>query len=258
VAYRDDETWIFSGFFELSVITGVFFATAYQFASAMRKNDESISDDHFKEYLVTNTLNVLRMAMLRLPKWIELMSNSFQSQMELIWAKKVFEDIKSENKMIGVEIPNVDITAFRERSIRNVTSRMREFLQDETGIDDYILRLKKEKFVYIYRIVQPHWDSMQKFQLAGKNWRRYVRADDMSDISDDLIEDFINDVKVNDIALEHAARRAELHNVGKLTKKNQMLREKGIKCSGYSRSKLFQFKKEGEEIIEAKKSQSSS
>lgn len=248
--FRDDGTWAFNGYVNIDKFTGYFAGISYNYLINFKRTDSSITQEKFEEYLVNIIVNVLRISIRRLPKWIELMIDSFESKIELIWGKYLYEDIKQENSLKGLQTPQIDLNAYRQRSIRSVESKIREFIQDDTGFDVYLLSRKKQNLALHYKNTYSHWKNIEDLQTKGSNWRRYVRAEDMSDITDDLIEDFEGGKQISDLALEQAARRAEIYNTGKLTKKNQKLRESGIMCSGYSRSKLFIFKGEGEKLLE--------
>lgn len=256
--FRDDNSWVFNGYVNFERILGYFFRGSINFISSARKSGREMTDDEFKQSLINVTLNILSMAMIRMPKWIELMIDSFESKIDLIWGKQVFEEIKDDNSLRGITFPTIKISRHREKSIRAIESKIREFLQDNTGFERYLLNIQKKTLALAYKDTYSHWESMQSLQLAGKNWRRYVRAYEMSNITDDLIEDFISDKKIADIALEHAARQANILNNERLSARNLQLRSQGIKCSGYSRSKLFEFKKEGEKFIEMDKAAESS
>lgn len=191
----------------------------------------------------------MKRAIRRLPNYLELISNLFPELIKTIWVKMAYEAIEETNIFDRNEIPNISLNILKQNVIRKMESEIRNFLQDDTGFDAYILREKKKKFASHYDDIFQHWKEMQRLQIEGKNWRRYIKAGDMSDISDDLIEDFEKGKDMNIIALEHAARRAQLLNTLKLSTENKIKREQGIMCSGYTRSVLYQFKKEGEELL---------
>lgn len=255
-AFRDDGNWIFNGYVNVDSFLGYFVGISLGYLFSAKKSGEMVTDESFKDKLFDTTLYVMAMAMRRMPRWIEIMIDSFENKIELIWAKQLYDGIKEDYSLSGLVFPKFDFNAARQKSIRAVESKIREFLQDDTGFDKCLLNLKKQTLAMQFRNVYSHWESMQNLQLHGKEWRRYIQAGDMSDVTEDLIEEFISGKQVGDIAIEHAARRADLLNNGNLNRKNQELRSKGIKCSGYSRSKLFGFKREGEAFIKEKEIQS--
>jgi hypothetical protein len=255
--FRDDGSLMFNGYVNIDRYLVYFLNISLQYLVSAKERDELMADEKFKENLVDTTYSVMCMAMRRMPKWIEIMLDSFENKIELIWAKQLYEEIKDDYSSSGLDFPKIDLNISRQKSIRAVEARIREFLQDDTGIDRHLLNIKKRNLATTFRNTYSHWDCMQKLQLDGKEWRRYIQAGDMSDVTEDLIEEFVSGKQIGDIAIEHAARRAELHNNVNLIKRNQELRSNGVKCSGYSRSKLFEFKREGEALIKEDEVQSS-
>ena len=252
--FQDNGAWIFSGHLDFDHFLGYFAGTALQFLTSAKRSQAEMSDDEFKKLLIGYTLQIMDMAMRRLPKWIELMVGSFETKMGLIWSKYLYKEIREEHSFRGVDFPTIDFNLFRQRFVRETVTKIRDFMNDDNGFERHLLKLKKKNLAVIYKTTYDHWESMHSLQLKGMNWRRYVQSGDMTDITDDLVEEFERDVAIGDIAIEHAARRVELLNTIRLASKTLELRSRGIKCSGYSRSKLFQFKREGEELLREEQS----
>jgi hypothetical protein len=90
----------------------------------------------------------------------------------------------------------------------------------------------------------------------GDEWKEYAKAGSFHDTPDDLLaklgnidrrDDKTSESRVSGLALEHAARRVSL--IKKRVSESVLgRRKKGIKVTGYSHAKLFEFLKHGREL----------
>jgi hypothetical protein len=106
-----------------------------------------------------------------------------------------------------------------------------------------------------YEDLYPHWVRLFKMvSNDDRDWDQYSKAGRYADTPDDLIEKLHNvdrsdsttiRTKVSELALEHAARRAELVKRHGVSQWARTKRRAGVLVSDYSAQQLFQFLKEG-------------
>ncbi len=117
---------------------------------------------------------------------------------------------------------------------------------------------QKIRFVAEYEQVYPHWRLLSKMSSEDR-WREYAKAGKFQDTPDDLLEKLENmdrsdhqavDLKVSDLALEHAGRRARLINKQGISESVIRQRKAGIRATGYTRTQLYNLLKDGRQINE--------
>ena len=207
-----------------------------------------ITDEDVKIFIIRKTANMLKSALSKLSKRIEITVNSFLEEVACDWMELWYEYAAESNSLQGFKPPRIPFAKEKEKLLKQQEAEIRALWNDDSG--KTLSNLKKMRLAFEYRKTYEHWKEIERLQLERKEWRRYVKAGDMEDVTDDLIEDFERDVDISGLALEHAARRAELFNIFGVNEANLRKRAQGIKVSGYSRPNLFKLKKEGEELIE--------
>jgi len=106
--------------------------------------------------------------------------------------------------------------------------------------------------------IYKHWKRLSKLVSEDEDWQEYAKAGKFGDTPDDLLDklkdlDRRNKVttehRVSELAIEHAARRATL--IKKTSVSNSILerRKKGVKVTGYSSGQLFEYLKEGRNLV---------
>jgi hypothetical protein len=184
----------------------------------------------------------------------ELMMDSFISEVVAHWRVHQTENIIHFKAEQGDAIPrgkNLEVT----KAIKNYGRELTEFWK-------YQIRVysggQKVRFVTDYDEVYKHWKRLSKM-LSEEGWREYAKAGKFADTPDDLIDRLENldrsdqsavALKVSDLALEHAGRRARLINKKGVSQSVIRQRKAGIRATGYTRPQLYTFLKEGRQIIE--------
>lgn len=184
----------------------------------------------------------------------ELMMDSFISEVLAHWRVHQTEKIIHFKAEKGDAIPggtNPEVA----NAIRNYSRELAEFWR-------YQIRAysggQKVRFVTEYDEVYKHWKRLSKM-LSEEGWREYAKAGKFADTPDDLIDRLENldrsdqsavALKVSDLALEHAGRRARLINKKGVSQSVIRQRKAGIRATGYTRPQLYTFLKEGRQIIE--------
>ncbi len=215
----------------------------------------AITDEDAREFVIRKSANVLKSALTNLQDRIEITIKSYLQEVFCDWAELWYEYHAESNSLLGFQPKRFSFAKHKETILKQHEEEIRAMWADDSSKE--LLDLKKKILFLKYKVTLEHWKEMERLQLKGKNWRRYVRADDMSDITDDLIEDFERGANISGIAIEHAARRTGLYNVFDVKEKRLKKRKMGIKDSGYSRSRLFTLKSEGEKLYEENKNSQS-
>jgi hypothetical protein len=231
-------------------VAGFFMFKASWLVSELKKHGLNISEEEEREFIVRKTANMLKSAFKNIKKRAELAVNSYLEEVWWDWAEIWYEHYAESNSLLGIQVKRLAFAKDHVKQIEKHKEEIRDLWKDDS---ETLFDLKKQVLALKYRTIYEHWKEIERMQLTGKNWRRYVKAGDMSDIDDDLIEDFENGANVSGIAIEHAARRAELYNIFDVREKRLEKRKRGIKDSGYSRAGLFKLKKEGEELLKKKR-----
>lgn len=226
---------------------GFFARKALAVIDGYRKAGGVITDEEFREFIIRKTANMLKSALSKLSERIEITMNSFLEEVAYDWTKLWYEYAAETNSLQGFKPPRIPFAKERERLLKKHEDDIRAMWPDDSG--NTLSNLKKMRLVYEYKRTYEHWKDIERLQMEKKNWHRYVRAGDMEDITDDLIEDFERDIDISLLALEHAARRVELYNIYDVSETSLRKRAQGVKVSGYSRANLFKLKREGEKLI---------
>jgi predicted house-cleaning noncanonical NTP pyrophosphatase (MazG superfamily) len=243
-----DGVWLGELKFDLMFATGRFVGEHFNFQRGLESSGVTFTSEDRRTFAINGTAELLKSALHKLKDRIEITINSFADEVFLAWVEVWYEENVESNSLKGNKTKRFSFSKFRDKTTKKHDEVTREFWKDHST--EQLSDLKKQLLALYYKKTFEHWKLIQDMQLDGKNWRRYVKAGDMSDITDDLIEDFENDTDLSGLALEHAARRAELFNIFNVNEKRLEKRRKGIKDSGYSRSRLFELKAEGESLLE--------
>jgi len=114
----------------------------------------------------------------------------------------------------------------------------------------------KIRFAVEYKTLYKHWKFLGKIS-SNENWREYA-INKRPDTPNDLLDQFEHaDRKdeskvrttISELALEHAARKAGILKIRGVSEAIRKQRKAGIPVSGYTSGQLFEFLKEGEELI---------
>jgi hypothetical protein len=252
--FRKDGQWLGEARCDLLSVVGFFAGKTLALLTQLREAGFNITDEEAREFAIRKTATLLKSAFAKLKDRIELTVDSFMEEVWFNWAEIWYEQQAEINSLQGGAMKRVTFKRQREALLKKHEDDLHTFWADDSS--EKLSNLKKELLALHYEQTYEHWKEMQRMQTAGRNWRRYVRADDMSDVTDDLIEAFERGTDISGLALEHAARRAELYNVFDVREKRLEKRKAGIKDSGYSRSRLFKLKSEGEELLNKRLSES--
>lgn len=253
--FTKDGSWLGEGVWNGMNAAGFFVGKALSLINELKSNGSIISDEDQKEFLIRKTANMLQAAFSNIKNRLEITVNSYLEEVWWDWAEIWYEHHAEFNSLQGFQMKRLAFAKAREKQIEKHKEEICALWKDESS--GTLFDLKKQLLALKYRTIYEHWKEMERMQLEGKNWHRYVKAGDMSDIDDDLIEDFERGADLSGIAIEHAARQAELYNIFDVREKRLEKRRRGIRDSGYSRSRLFELKKEGEEMLENRRKTSS-
>ena len=251
IVFDKQGEWITSAACSLTKPTGFFIGKALALVRGLKQSGIDVSEEDERVFLVRKTANMLKMVFGKIKDRIEITAESFCDEVFWSWAELWYEDHAEFNSLQGFQMKRVDLTKTQGMQIKKHEEDISALWRDDSS--ETLSDLKKQYLALQYVSTLEHWKEMEGMQLDGKNWRRYVKAGDMSDIDDDLIEMFEKGNDVSGIAIEHAARRAEFFNIFNVKKHRLEKRKMGIKDSGYSRSRLFELKSEGEKMLEDKR-----
>jgi hypothetical protein len=114
----------------------------------------------------------------------------------------------------------------------------------------------KIRFAVEYEILYKHWKFLSKIS-SEENWREYAiikRPDTPNDLLDQFEHADREDESqirktISELALEHAARKAGILKIRGVSEAVRKQRKAGIPISGYTSGQLFEFLKEGQELI---------
>lgn len=125
--------------------------------------------------------------------------------------------------------------------------------QGQTEVNWRKLSLAEE-----YDAIHRHSKRLGKL-LSEDDWREYAKAGKFQDTPDDLLDklgnadrldDEATDNRLCELAIEHAARRVRLIKKRSINQSVINQRQKGIRVTGYTSTRLFSFLKEGREMKE--------
>lgn len=247
-----DGWWIGEVVCSVSNAAGFFAGKALALVNEFKAGGASITDEDRRSFIIRKTANMLKSAFTRANARIETMVNSFLEEVFWDWTELWYEYHAEYNSLNGYKMKRLHFKKQLSIVLETHRNEIQTFWNDDS--QKTLLDWKKMRLALEYEKTYDHWKEIERLQAEGKNWRRYVKADDMSDISDDLIDDFVNKDDISGLALEHAARRAELFNIYEVSDKNLEKRKLGIMVSGYSRASLFNYKREGEKLLAEERS----
>lgn len=236
--------------------TGFFAAGATSIAHELKSGDRNITEDERRIFIIRQTANMLIIAFDTINERIETMVNSFLEEVFWDWLRLWYECYAEHNSLLGYKMKRSPFKKELSKATEIHQNKLQDFWDDDSKQKS--LDLKKMNLVLEYHKTYEHWKEMERLQAEGKNWHRYVKAGDMADVSDDLIDVFINKDDISGLALEHAARRARLFNIYDVSDANLEKHKQGIMASGYSRPTLFNYKREGEELLRQRHNNSQS
>jgi hypothetical protein len=245
---KKDGTWLGEVKFDLMPATGYFTAEVLGFLNGLKSSGVSMTEEDSRIFIIRKTANLLKSAINKLNDRIEITIKSFLDEVFVGRAELWYQQHAESNSLQGFKMKRFAFSKIKEKTIKKHENDIREFWADDSS--EELSDIKKTLLALHYKNTLEHWKEIERLQMEGKNWRRYVAAGDMSDVTDDLIEEFEKGTDLSGLALEHAARRAELFNVFDVKEQRLEKRRKGIKDSGYSRSRLFELRSEGEKPLE--------
>lgn len=245
--FTKDGRWLGEAKCNLVSAAGFFAGNTLALVSELKKAGMNVSDEDLRVFVVRKTANTLKSAFDKLKDRVEITIASFLDEVWVNWAELWYEYHARDNSLQGFKMKRFAFAKQKEQLLEKHGDNIRALWADDSS--EQLSGLKKQLLALYYKKTYEHWKEMERMQAEGKNWRRYVRAGDMSDVTDDLIEEFERGANISGLALEHAARRAELYNIFDVREKRLEKRKVGIMDSGYSRSRLFELKSEGEELL---------
>jgi hypothetical protein len=226
---------------------GYFAGRAFATVNELKAGGINFTNDDRRTFIIRKAANMLKSAFARINERLEATINSFLDEVFFDWAELWYEYHAEYNSLLGYKMKRLPIKKQLGKVLETHRNNVQAFWSDDS--QKRLTELRKMQLVFEYKKTYEHWSEMQRLQTEGKKWRRYIKADDMADVTDDLVNDFITKDDISWLALEHAARRVELYNIFDVNDSNLEKRKQGIMVSGYSRSALFNFKREGEGLL---------
>lgn len=251
-----DGSWVGEANCNVLNPAGFFAGKALLLLHDLKAAGVSVTDDDTRDFVIRKTANMLKSAFGKINERIETTIKSFLEEVFWDWAELWWEQHAESNSLQGYKMKRLPMKKQLGKVLEAHRDNVESLWNDDS--EKTLLELKKMRLALEYEKTYEHWKEIQRLQIEGKNWRRYVKADDMADVTDDLIEDFTSKDDVSGLALEHAARRAELYNIFDVSDKNLEKRRQGMIVSGYSRATLFNFKREGEDLISKRRAETQS
>jgi hypothetical protein len=251
-----DGSWIGEANCNVMNPAGFFAGKAFALVQDLKAAGISMTDDDRRTFVIRKTANMLKSAFDKINDRIEITINSFLEEVYWDWAELWWEYYAEQNSLQGYKMKRLPIRKQLGKALEAHQDKVESSWKDDS--QETLHDLKKMRLALEYGKTYEHWKEIQRLQIEGKNWRRYVKAGDMADVTDDLIEDFTSKDNLSGLALEHAARRAELYNIFDVSDKNLEKRRQGIKVSRYSRAMLFNLKREGEELLKKRRAETQS
>ncbi len=243
----DDGTNIGEIKYDLTPLTKIIAKKALVIANHLRKTGRKMWKKELTAFLIEQTSNMLIVVLWNLTKRIETAHSSFLNEAVLNSTESWYDYNAELNSLDGIKMNPLSFSKEKKSLFKAHQNEISLIWADNDK--KIILNNKKMLLAYHFKRVHEHWQDMEKKQLNGKEWRRYVKAGDMSNITDDLIEEFERGVSSGDIAIEHAARLAEFYNTYRVNDKNLKKRAQKVRTSGFSRSYLYKRKTEGEKLL---------
>jgi len=214
----------------------------------------SLTDEE-KESLARD--EALQMTLIMLDSFyrrFELTMDSFTSEVFAHWRLQQTEKIVHYKAERGEKIPP-GRNPVLGMALKNYTKELTQFWK---YLDRAYGGGQKVRFVAEYDDVYPHWKRLHRMS-SEDGWREYAKAGRFQDTPDDLLEKLDNmdrsdqgavEVKLSDLALEHAGRRARLVNRSGISRSVIRQRKAGIRVTGYTRAQLYNYLKEGRNILQ--------
>ncbi len=184
----------------------------------------------------------------------EMMMDSFISEVIAQWRFQNRQNIIHYHAERGNPLPRQKAVLL-DLIIKDYAKKIGQLwkYQGQTSENWHKLSLAEE-----YGAIYKHWKRLSRMSSDDEDWREYAKAGKFQDTPDDLLDKLENtdrlDVKivehkVSELAVEHAARRVRLikkHGVSESVIKQ---RKEGVRVTGYSSAQLFEFLKQGRELI---------
>jgi hypothetical protein len=183
----------------------------------------------------------------------ELMMESFTWEVITQWQLQNTQRVIHYQAELGEVVPKK-----KDKSLENALTHYTEQIlnlwkwQGQTVETNRKLRLAED-----YEAIYMHWKRLLGM-VGHEDWLEYTKPKKFADTPDDLLaklpdidrrDEETTKSRLSGFAVEHAARRAGLikkHGVDPSILKK---RRNGIKATGYSASHLFQYLKEGRELL---------
>jgi len=246
-AFKKDGDWICDTKCNL-IGMSLHFACAAEGLLGKVEQSDSESRSSWRTLVARRTADMLQSAFRRLEAQTQITTTSFLK--ETVWkcAELCFYLEAQSFGLHGVVIKRVNFQKLEQERLKEHHEAIQTIWKDASP--EKLLDQKKQLLALYYEQTLAHWKEMERMQSEGKDWRQYVKA--VPGVTDHLVETFEKDLKISHLAIEHAAQRAELYNIFEAKPKAVEERKGGNRISGYGRSRLFQFKKEGWELLRQK------
>jgi len=246
-AFDEHGGWLSDANYNLMSMSSYFACHAsVQFGEV--ENLDSESRANWRRVVARRTADMLQAAFARLEAQIQITATSFLKETAWNLGEFWFDRDAELFGLDGLVINRVNFQKLKEQRSKEHHKAIQTLWEDMSPAS--LLNNKKQLLALYYEQTFAHWKEMQRMQLEGKDWQQYVRA--VPGITDDLVHKFEKDCKISDLAIEHAARRAELYNVYDAKPKAVEERKRGNHISGYGKSRLFELRKEGWELLRQK------
>jgi hypothetical protein len=235
--------------YDLISITNIFAQKALIIANNLLESGTIIPNEDLRTLIIKFTGEMLEQFLDKVEKRTEISVSSFINEIALKSLDSWFYEFAFRYSLEGFKIKDKSFSKDRDSLLKTYQKRIC-LLWTDNRTD--ALKMRKMILAYHHKIILEHLEEVERIQrrLGGEIWRRYIRAGDMSDIADDLIQEFEATNDFSDLAIQHAARRAKIYNIYNVKDNKLKKRANKIKDSGYSRSRLFKFKDEGDKLLE--------
>lgn len=182
----------------------------------------------------------------------ELMMDSFTSEVIAQWQNQRNQSFLLYQAEVGNPVaPNKD--TLLDQIVKDYSRKVMRLWKYQGQTPD---NWRKVRLAEEYERIYGHWKRLSKMVGEGEEWKEYAKAGSYHDTPDDLLaklgsidrrDDKTSESKVSELAIEHSARRVSL--IKKRVNESILgKRKKGIKVTGYSHAKLFEFLKRGRDL----------
>lgn len=216
-------------------------------------NLQEWSDEQKEDYAVERAIDMTLMMIDNFYQRGKLMMDSFTVEVILQWRQQKHQEVLQYTAEQGIQ-PERQKDSSLQDHINNYGKDVIQLWKYQGQSHD---NWRKMQLVENYELLYKHWSYLSRQSRENEDWREYAKAGKFQDTPDDLIDRLDNTdrldeqvvkQKVSELAIEHAARRVGL--IKKFGVDDSILekRSKGVKITGYSSAKLFEFLKEGKQL----------